>query len=502
VPLRRLHFCVAHPFQVVPAGAKRRESEQMSRILMVASEATPFIKTGGLADVIGSLPPALAERGEDVAVVLPWYRHAKVEDSRCVLEHLPLWLGKSCYPVRLHLSVVRDVPYYLVDCPALFDRDAVYLDEDGGFADNHVRFGVLSRAALAVARWMFRPRIIHCHDWQAALVPVYVRSALAGDPTFMGVKILLTIHNLAYQGLFPSSALGQLGLDPGVFHIGGLEFHGQVSFLKGGISYSDAVSTVSKAYSAEIQTPEYGCGLDGVLRARGGALAGILNGADYSHWDPATDPHLAAHYSAENLAGKRTCKLDLLTEFGLPAGALERPLIGIVSRFDSQKGFDLVEEIASELASEDLSLVALGTGELRYERFFEDLAAAHPGRIAVRVAYDDVLAHKIEAGSDMFLMPSRYEPCGLNQIYSLRYGSVPVVRATGGLDDTIDETTGFKFKEYSGQALLAAVRSALAAFDDRGRWRRLMLNGMAKDYSWKTSAAEYSALYRSLALES
>ncbi len=469
---------------------------------MVASEALPFIKTGGLADVMGSLPAALKERGEDVAVVLPRYRDAKIEDSRCVQERLPVWLGNTCYTARVHLSVVRDVPYYLVDCPSLFDRDGVYRDEDVDFADNYVRFAMLSRAALSIARRMFRPQIFHCHDWQAALVPVYLRNKLAGDPTFMGVKSLLTIHNLAYHGLFPSSTLGELGLDRSVFHVGGLEFFGQVSFLKGGISYSDAISTVSPTYAAEIQTPEYGCGLDGVLRARQSVLTGILNGADYSQWNPATDPHIAARYSAEELAGKRACKQDLLHQFGLPAEVLERPLIGIVSRFDAQKGFDLVEKIAPELASEELSLVVLGTGAPRYERLFQDLAAAYPGKIGVRVGYDNALAHKIEAGSDMFLMPSRYEPCGLNQIYSLRYGTVPVVRATGGLDDTIDESTGFKFKEYSGPALLAAIRAALAAFSNRSRWRCVMLNGMQKDYSWKRSAAEYSALYRRLSPES
>jgi starch synthase len=361
---------------------------------------------------------------------------------------------------------------------------------------------MLSRAALAIARRLFRPRILHCHDWQAALVPVYLRSVLDGDPTFMGVKSLLTIHNLGYQGLFPRTALGEMGLDRSVFQVGGLEFFGQVNFLQGGISYSDAISTVSPTYAAEVQTPEYGCGLDGVLRARQGVLTGILNGADYSQWNPATDPYIAARYSAEDLAGKRACKQDLLRQFGLPAEALERPLIGIVSRFAAQKGFDLVEEIAPQLASEELSLVALGTGDARYERLFEDLAAAHPGRIGVRVAYDNALAHKIEAGSDIFLMPSRYEPCGLSQIYSLRYGAVPVVRATGGLDDTIDESTGFKFKEYSGPALLTAIRAALAAFKERSLWRRVMLNGMRKDYSWRTSAAEYSALYRRLSPES
>jgi starch synthase len=469
---------------------------------MVASEAAPFIKTGGLADVIGALPPELNALGQEVAVVLPWYRESRVEDSRCVLEHVPIWLGRTSYLVRLHVSVVRGVPHYLVECPVLFDREGVYVAPDGEFPDNHVRFAALARAALVVARRLFRPHILHCHDWQASLVPVFLRWALAGDPTFLGVKTLLTIHNLGYQGVFARWQLGEMGLDPSVFHSGGLESLGDVNLLRGGIASSDALSTVSRAYAREIQTPEFGFRLDGLLRERAGALTGILNGVDYSVWNPETDPYIAAHYSATDLQGKRACKADLLTQVGLPKEALERPLIGIVSRFASQKGFDLLAEAAVDLASQNLSLVALGTGERRYEELFLALAARYPNRFAVSVAYDDPLAHKIEAASDIFLMPSRYEPCGLNQIYSLRYGTVPVVRATGGLDDTIDSSTGFKFKEYSAAALVAVLRMALTAYRDPEEWRRLMLNGMAKDYSWRNSAAQYLDLYRRLAPES
>lgn len=462
---------------------------------MVASEATPFVKTGGLADVIGALPAALKARGEEVAVVLPLYREAKLDGARRVAENMSVWLGLAHYPVHIQLVTERDVPFYFVECPSLFDRDGIYVNADGDFPDNHIRFAVLSRAALAVARYLFRPQIIHCHDWQSALVPTYMHTVLAGDPTFMGIRTIFTIHNLGYPGIFPVSVLPEIGLDMSVFHVDGLEFYGKVNILKGGICYSDAISTVSKGYAAEIQTPEYGFALDGLLRSRASVLTGILNGVDYSHWSPETDVYLAANYSAAELSGKRVCKQDLLREFGLPEEATDRPLVGIVSRFADQKGFDLIEEVAGELAAEDLSLVALGTGDLRYEELFRDLAVAHPTKIAVKVAYDNPLAHKIEAGSDMFLMPSRYEPCGLNQIYSLRYGTVPVVRTTGGLDDTIDERTGFKFKEYSGKALLAAVREALTAYRDPARWEALIRNGMQKDFSWNASAAEYSALY-------
>ena len=467
----------------------------MAKILMVASEAAPFAKTGGLADVIGALPAALQARGEDVAVVMPRYGSVPLDGARRVYDHLRLWLGPESYPAAVYLILEREVAFYFIDCPALYDRDGLYSDAGGDYADNHIRFAVLSQAALAVVRHLFRPQVIHCHDWQTGLVPAYARSLFAYDPTFMGIKTLFTIHNLGYQGLFPKQILPEIGLDRAVFHPEGIEFYGKASYLKGGLSYSDALSTVSKAYAREIQTPEYGFGLDGLLRARSNVLYGILNGVDYKEWNPETDPHIVANYSAGNLRGKRLSKQDVLKEFGLPAETVEKPLIGIVSRFARQKGFDLIAGIAAELASEELSLVALGTGEPEYEKFFMDLASAHPAKIAARITYDDRLAHKIEAGADMLLMPSRYEPCGLNQIYSLRYGTVPVVRATGGLDDTIEESTGFKAKEHTGRSLLEAIRAALAAFRDRGRWRAMMRRGMAKDFSWEASAAEYSALY-------
>jgi len=472
----------------------------MTKILMVASEAVPFIKTGGLGDVIGALPAALRARGEEVAVVLPFYKEATAPESRLLWRNHPVWLGHVCHPVNIHVAENRGVLYYLVQNQALFCRQGVYTDPEGkDFPDNHIRFAVLSHAALDLVRHSMRPQVIHCHDWQASLVPVYLRTILAGDPTFMGIKTLLTIHNLGFQGLFPPTALAEVGLEMNLFRIDAMEFFGKVNFLKGGIIFSDALSTVSRRYAEEIQTPELGFGLDGVLRSRREDLTGIPNGADYSVWNPETDPHLAANYSAADLSGKRICKKDLLQQCGLPTDRLDWPLIGIISRFTDQKGFDLLAEIADELTAEDLFLIALGTGQPEYEDLFRNLARKWPAKVAVRIAYDDLLAHKIEAGADMFLMPSRYEPCGLNQLYSLRYGTVPIVRATGGLDDTIDESTGFKFNEYSGSALLAAIRAALALFQDRQRWEQLMKNGMAKDFSWDASAAQYSALYKKLA---
>jgi len=466
---------------------------------MAASEAAPFVKTGGLADVLGALPAALDGLGEEVAVVLPLYRSTSLRGARVAWRSHPVWLSGTQYLVDLH---VLDGPptYYFVGCPPLFDRDGIYTDPGGEeYDDNHIRFAVFARVALHVARYEFRPRVIHCHDWQAGLLPVYLHELFPTDPTFLNVRTVFTIHNLGYQGLFPGAAFGQLGLDGSLWSPGRLEYHGKISLLKGAIVYSDAITTVSRKYAEEIQTAEYGFGMDGLLRSRSHVLTGIMNGVDYSEWNPETDPHIAANYSVEDLSGKRICKRDLITEFGLPDEAMERPLIGIVSRFAYQKGFDLIEAIAEDLANERMTMVTLGTGDARFERMFRNLAAAHPEKFAVRVAYDNVLAHKIEAGADIFLMPSRYEPCGLNQIYSLRYGTVPVVRATGGLDDTIDESTGFKFWEYSGRELLGAIRAALAAYQDRSRWESLMCNGMSKDYSWNVSAGQYAALYRRLA---
>jgi starch synthase len=464
---------------------------------MVSSEAQPYAKTGGLADVVGALPSALKEAGDEVAVVVPRYGSIDLKRARRVYDGIAIYLGPTRHDVAIY-QALADFPYYLVDCPPLFDRKGLYGEAGMDYPDNHIRFAVFARAALAVARVLFRTEIFHCHDWQSGLVPALLRSSFATDPTFLGAKTLFTIHNLGYQGLFPKTAMAEAALDADLFRPDGLEFFGQISYIKGGIAFADALSTVSPTYAREIQTPEYGFGLDGALRARTGVLTGILNGVDYQQWSPEIDTFIPAHYSAEDLAGKRVCKQHLLEEFGLPQAAMDRPLIGIVSRFTRQKGTDLLAEIAGQIVADDLYMVALGSGEPEYEAFFRQMAAAHPGRIALRIGFDNGLAHRIEAGSDMFVMPSRYEPCGLNQIYSLKYGTVPVVRATGGLDDTIEDGTGFKFWDYSGQAFLGAVRAAAAAFSNPETWQETMRRGMRKDFSWKASATLYSALYRRL----
>jgi starch synthase len=332
-----------------------------------------------------------------------------------------------------------------------------------------------------------------------------LKTVYADDPAFREVGTVFTIHNMGYQGLFPPEVLPLLMLPWDLFAMSKMEFFGQVNFLKGALVYSDYVTTVSKKYSQEIQTTEYGFGLEGVLRGRAATVTGILNGVDYEEWSPQTDKFIAAKYSPTDLVGKARCKLDLLDAFGIPASAAKLPVIGIVSRFAAQKGFDLICQVAERLAREEMVLVALGAGDKPYEEMFTRLSLQFPHGIAVKVAYDNAIAHKIEAGADIFLMPSRYEPCGLNQIYSLKYGTVPIVRATGGLDDTIEpwdartgKGTGFKFTEYSGEALLLTVKQALQAHRDQTSWHVLMRNGMNKDFSWSASAREYGKVYEKL----
>lgn len=468
---------------------------------MVASEAAPFAKSGGLADVLGALPQALVARGEEVAVVMPRYKRIPLSGMRRVYNNLPVWMSGVNYPVSVFLAQNRGVAFYLLDCPPLYDRDGLYGEDNADYPDNAQRFAALSLGALSVARHIFRPGILHVHDWQAGLVPAYQKRLFALDPSLMRIRTLLTIHNMGYLGRFGLKELVAIGLDDRGTVPPPLEFWGDVSFLKAGISYADALNTVSPRYALEIQTPEFGFGLDGLLRSRASVLSGIVNGVDYSEWNPETDKYLPANYCRDDLSGKRECKRRLLEEFGLPAAEadLEVPVIGIVSRFATQKGFDLIASEASHLVAEDLRLVVLGAGEPEFERMFQDLAWNNPQKVAVKIAYDDALAHRIEAGADMFLMPSRYEPCGLNQIYSLRYGTVPLVRATGGLDDTIEAGTGFKFWDYSGGSMMQMIRYALAAFQKKDEWTEMMRLGMGKDYSWDSSAAQYAALYGTLA---
>ena len=471
----------------------------MPRILMVSSEAVPFAKTGGLGDVLGALPQALRARGEDVAVILPRYRSIPLEDAARVATHVPLHPGWMVFHADIWVKQLKGVPYYFVDCPALFDRDGIYGSHGIDFGDNHIRFSLLSHAAIALARQVFRPDIINIHDWQAALVAPYLRHFYAHDPTFFGVKVVTTIHNLGYQGRFGAHLLPDIGLTPAHMRPDLMEFFGDINLLKGALVYADWITTVSPTYAREIQTPQFGEGLEGLLSARANCLSGILNGVDYAEWNPETDRYVAQRYSDDSLEGKRACKVDVLREFGLPSEEPGRPLIGIVSRLAKQKGFDLIAQVAGPLMATGAQFVVLGTGEREYENLFQSLAAAHPGQLAVRVQYSNALAHKIEAGADFFLMPSRYEPCGLNQIYSLRYGTLPIVRATGGLEDTVDGETGFKFWGYTGAEMLGAVQAALDVYMKHpARFQQMQRQAMHRDFSWDASAAQYSELFAQL----
>ncbi len=452
--------------------------------------------------MVEALPKALAGLGHEVAVVLPRYRGTKTHSVIVASVTIPMGGTRLRFPSIADGTVIGGVRYFFVDDPAYFDRDGLYGGSGGDYADNAERYSEFCRTAIEIAKIVWPPDVIHCHDWQAALVPVLLRTTYGDDPLVRDIPVVFTIHNMGYHGLFGRDALERAGIPVGVFHPGGIEFFGNVNFLKGGLVFSDYLTTVSRKYAQEIQTREYGYGLDGVVRGRADRLVGILNGVDYGVWSPERDKFIAAKYSAKDLTGKQICKQALLELFGLPAEQLAKPVIGIVSRFADQKGFDLIAERAHELMHEDLLMVVLGTGERKYEELFRALAAAYAGRVGVKIAYDNAIAHKIEAGADMFLMPSRYEPCGLNQIYSLKYGTVPIVRATGGLDDTIEAFdiehgtgTGFKFIEYTGTAMIRSVRQALHLFMDERIWRRIQLNGMAKDFSWKASAVEYVKVY-------
>jgi starch synthase len=472
------------------------------RILMVASEAVPFATTGGLGDVAEALPRALVRLGHEVDVVTPRYRGITAgELTRRIL----VALGGQVMESDFYTVVVDGVRTVFVDHPGYFDRDYLYGAADHDYADNAERFTFLCQAALnwAVSNAQ-RYDVVHAHDWQTGLIPVLLAQMFRSHTSLTRVPTVFTIHNLAYQGIFDASWLPRLGLPWDLMRVDAMEYWSRISFLKAGIVFSRWITTVSPRYAQEIQTPEFGFGFDGILRQRADDLVGILNGIDYDEWNPARDPHLPEPYSASNLAGKDAAKRALLAELRLPVtdDALARPVIGLIARLIDQKGFDLLAAIADELPRLGAAFTVLGSGERRYEDLWLALAARHPDRIGVRIGYDNGLAHLIEGGADLFLMPSQFEPCGLNQMYSLRYGTVPVVRATGGLFDTVrnfnSQTgmgTGFTFDEYSPQALLGTLRWAVGVFQDRKAWKRLQLAGMQQDHSWDASAQRYVEVY-------
>lgn len=482
-------------------------------ILFVASEAVPFAKTGGLGDVVGALPRAIERLGHQVAVVLPLYRQTREcgqpLDETSIRVEIPI--GRKTVAASVLRSTLpnSNVPVYLVDQPAYYNRDALYAEKGKDYVDNCERFVFLSRGALELARQLPQTwDVVHAHDWQTGLVPAYVSQSYRENGRFRHAATLFTIHNMAYQGRFWHWDMILTGLDWGLFNWRQLEFYGELNLLKAGIVFADAVSTVSRRYAAEIQTPEFSHGLDGVLQWRRAELHGIVNGVDYDVWNPESDRHLAAWYSDATFQhGKPQCKAALQAQQRLPVRS-DVPLIGMIGRLDPQKGWDLVAEIADRLLSCDVQLAVLGTGHRQFEVLLEDLARRYPSRVGVNFAFDESLAHQIEAGADMFLMPSHYEPCGLNQMFSLRYGTVPIVRATGGLANTVVDTTpetlaagtatGFVFREYTADALWSAVLRALDYWTQPAEWRAIVRHGMRQDWSWTRSAREYVALYEQL----
>jgi starch synthase len=473
---------------------------QKESALLIGSEAVPFAKTGGLADVLGALAPSLARLGWDVTLAMPRYRGIT---AGTLVDSFPITVGGYAREVGFFEAGLRDGARVLfVDCPDLFDRDAFYGVDSAGYPDNPRRFAMLVRAAFEfAARRGAAPSVVHAHDWQAGLAPVYLKTLYATHPVLGDTPSILTIHNLAYPGLFAADWLPRLDLGWEQFTIDRLEYWGRISFLKGGINDAQTITTVSPRYAAEIQTPELGFGFDGILRQRRADLVGILNGIDTEQWDSERDPFLPLPYNAANLEGKAAAKAEVLARFQLPV-LPRRPVVGMISRMVDQKGFDLIAALADDLPLLEACFVVLGSGEVRYQELWTRLASAHPDRIGVRIGFDEPLAHLIEAGADIFLMPSRFEPCGLNQMYSLRYGTVPVVRAVGGLADTVTDyapgretSTGFVFEPYTPAALLEALGRALMLYPNRQKWQALQITGMNQDHSWDRSAREYVKIY-------
>jgi starch synthase len=474
------------------------------KILLASSEVFPFAKTGGLADVAGALPKALQKIGVEVRIITPKYKGVEEKGFPVMYtgHRISCPVSHKAVDAEIAESRYNGIPVYLVDKDEYYYRDSLYSTQDGDYIDNAERFVFFSKSIIeAVRATGFYPDVIHCNDWQTALVPVFLKTLYRHDPELSRIATLLTIHNLGYQGLFWHLDWHLLNIGWEYFTPSFLEFYGKINFLKGGIVFSDIINTVSKKYSEEIQTPEFGAGLDGILRTREDDLYGIVNGIDYDEWDPKRDAYIPANYDVQHLEHKRTCKKALQKAFGLPADE-NIPVISSISRLAAQKGFDLVSDGLERLLSLGVQYILLGTGERKYHELLADLAQKHSDAFALKIAYDNALAHLIEAGSDMFLMPSRYEPCGLNQLYSLRYGTVPIVRAVGGLDDTIKDNpdgsesrTGFKFYEYTAEAMVQSIERALAAHRNNQEWISLVKRCMEQDFSWEKSAEEYRSLY-------
>jgi len=471
------------------------------KILLAASEVVPFAKTGGLADVAGALPLALEGLGEEVIIVLPRYK--TISDSKFKIQRLKEDISYSV--------IGNKIKVYFIENDAYFNRDGLYGDKSGDYKDNLERFSYYSKRTLQLLKEINfsrptvtmsggippkaeKPDIIHVHDWQASLIPVYLKALYADEDFYRNIKTILTVHNIGYQGLFPKEEFPKLGLDWSLFNMEGLEFYGKINILKGGMEFCDIINTVSPTYSEEIQSKEFGFGLEGVLNKRRNSVFGILNGLDYSIWNPQTDKFIARNYSSQTIEDKYKNKEDLQRLCRLPI-RIDVPLLGIVSRLAEQKGFDILAEAIESICKMELQLIILGTGDLKYHLILEEKAKKYPKVISLHLKFDDVLAHNIYAGSDIFLMPSKYEPCGLGQLISLRYGTMPLVFKTGGLADTVNKDNGFIFDKYTKEELIKTVKKATKAFENRERWKEMAIGAMQYNFSWEQAAKKYLQLY-------
>lgn len=475
------------------------------KILMVASEAVPVAKTGGLADMVGALAAEVGRMGHEVRLAVPGYRDvvaAPLAQRETRRFGIPLVDGPAEVSIETGALNGGKVTLVVVRYDPFFARSGLYGEGGSDYPDNLFRFALFCRATLeACHQAVWTPDVLHAHDWQGALSIVYLKTLFSSHPPWTTVPALFTVHNVGYQGIFPATSFSRLGLPWSEYRPDRLEFHGQINLLKGGLIYADLLSTVSPTYAHEILTSEFGEGLEGVLQERKERLFGILNGIDYDAWNPATDPHLPAHYSAKDLDGKKACKSALQREMKFLARDV--PLFGLISRLADQKGIDLILDVLPKLLALDVQIVILGVGDPGYHARLTELSELYSGKLAVRLSFDEGLAHRIEAGADMFLMPSRYEPCGLNQLYSLRYGTVPIVRKTGGLADTVapylpghaETATGFVFESPHPEVLLSTIFLALEVYRDRKQWTELMRRGMQQDFSWRRSARQYVELY-------
>ena len=481
------------------------------KILFLSPEAVPFAKSGGLADVAGSLPLALKRLGMDVRLIIPYYQSVKEGkfDNQLLIKNLEVPMGDEHLEcdVREGTTEGGDLPVYFVEREDLYERHGLYGNEKGDYYDNLERFAFFAHSALKLAQYLhFVPHIIHCHDWQTGLIPALLKGPYHGIPAFSKTSTVFTIHNMGYQGIFPAGKLPLTGLPHAdFFHMRGVEYWGNISLLKAGMVYADAVTTVSPTYAREIQTPEYGMGMEGVLHGRRESLSGILNGIDYGRWDPGIDPVISAPYCPDRMTGKRKCKEFLMREMNIKAGLRRRPLLAMISRLDAQKGLDLLVKILNDILALDVGLVVLGSGDEGIHMAIKEASENHPGKVGIHIGFNDPLAHQILAGADIFLIPSRYEPCGLTQMYALKYAAVPVVRATGGLNDTVTQYNkktgkgnGFKFGPYKAGAFLQAIRQAVSLYGDSKMWRQIISNGMSMDFSWESSAKKYEEIYASL----